>query len=127
MAYIPQEITVVDHNNQFILTNGWEVYTSSDGKAWKKTYDEYPENVEHYRQSSVVFNNTIYNIGGAKEDGKDWVVSNIVSKSTNGTVWLMQNGPGLIGGVQNHTTVVFNGALWTMGGRTQTVYETNNV
>jgi hypothetical protein len=127
MAYIPQEITVVDHNNQFILTNVWEVYASSDGKAWKKTYDDYPENVEHYRQSSVVFNNTIYTIGGIEEAGKNWVASNIVSKSTNGTNWLMQNVTGLTGGVQNHTTVVFNGALWTMGGGTQTADETNNV
>lgn len=85
--------------------------------------------IDHYRHSSVVYNNTIYNIGGAKENGQDtWDTANIVSYSTNGTIFTVASSvSGLTGGVQNHVSVVFNGAIYTLGGMTQTAFQTNAV
>ncbi|MDR2393246.1 MAG: hypothetical protein LBD93_03720 [Treponema sp.] len=77
----------------------------------------------------MVYNNTIYNIGGAKENGQDtWDTANIVSYSTNGTIFTVASSvSGLTGGVQNHVSVVFNGAIYTLGGMTQTAFQTNAV
>jgi N-acetylneuraminic acid mutarotase len=117
------------HNDKFILTNGNEVFSSSTGTSWAKTATIGDNTIDHYRNSSVVYNNTIYNIGGSKNIGGDtWEIANIVSHSTNGTFFTVAPSvSGLTGGVQQHTSVVFNGAIYTLGGYTQTVDYTNAV
>ncbi|MDR1400385.1 MAG: cadherin-like beta sandwich domain-containing protein, partial [Treponema sp.] len=126
-SYYLEEFTVVTHNNQFILTNANEVFASPTGTSWTKTVT-LDNTIDHYQHSSVVYNNTIYNIGGVKKSGQNWIIANIVSHSTNGTNFTVAPSvSGLTGGVQNHTSVVFNGAIYTMGGRTQTADETNAV
>jgi hypothetical protein len=38
LSYYPEEHTVVVHNNQFIQTNGNEVFASANGTSWSKTF-----------------------------------------------------------------------------------------
>ena len=130
LNWTPEGHTVIVHNNQFIMTNSGEVFTSSNGTTWTRSYDFYSNRqVSHYLCSTVLFNNTIYNIGGVREIGPDnWTLSPpLVSYSTNGGIWTTPSVTGLTNGIQDHTSVVFNGAIYTMGGSTATSLETNAV
>ncbi|MDR0760780.1 MAG: cadherin-like beta sandwich domain-containing protein, partial [Treponema sp.] len=117
MSYNPMAFTVVTHNDQFILTNTNEVFASADGTNWSKTFT-FPDTMQHYLHSSVVYNNTIYNIGGVKKNGQGtWETANIVSYSTNGTMFTVASSvSGLTGGVQQHDSVVYNNKLYVIGG-----------
>jgi hypothetical protein len=128
LSYYPQDHTVMIHNNQFILVNVNEVFASASGTSWTKTF-AFADTMQHYMHSSVVYNNTIYNIGGVKKNVQDnWESANIVSYSTNGAIFTVASPvSGLAGGVQNHASVVFNGAIYTLGGATQTENQTNAV
>jgi hypothetical protein len=128
LAEYPYEHTVIVHNNQFIMTNSWEVWTSSNGTNWNWRYD-FPYEIDHWRCSTVLFNNTIYNIGGWKETTPDnWEIAPVVSYSTNGVNWTTPPSiTGLTNGIIQHTSVVFNGAIYTMGGETKIADQTNAV
>jgi hypothetical protein len=120
--------SVAVHNNQFVLTNKNEVFLSTNGTSWTKTWT-YPEEIMHYMCRTVLFNNTIYNIGGYKLNTATdfWEPAPLVSHSTNGTIWANPAVTGLTNGVLGQTSVVFNGAIYTMGGATKTVNQTNAV
>lgn len=123
----PKEFTVVVHNDQFVLTHGDAVYRSSTGTSWSKSFT-FPASayIDHYGHSTVVFNNTLYNIGGFKGNSSgEWNIAPIVSSSTNGTNYLIPAVTGLTDGVFNHSSEVFNGYIYTMGGETNTVLQTN--
>jgi len=128
LTYDPYFHEVVVHNNQFIMTNLNEVYRSSNGVTWNRIYT-YPDNIEHDMCSSVILNNTIYNIGGYRKiTSNNWEVAPIVSYSTNGTNWtIAPSVTGLTNGIIQHTSVVFNNAIYTMGGETKTAQQTNAV
>ena len=127
MSYYPTEHTVVVHNDLFIMTNINEVFTSSTGTSWSKTVT-FDDTIEHSYHSSVVYNNTIYNIGGFKKRSGTWEIANIISYSTSGTLFTVASSvSGLTGGVGNHASVVFNNAVYTLGGVTQTADQTNAV
>ena len=120
--------SVVVHNNQFVLTNKDEVFLSTNGTSWTKTYT-YPEEIMHPWCSTVLFNNTIYNIGGYKLNvaGDTYEAAPLVSYSTNGTIWTNPAVTGLTNGVSHQASVVFNNAIYTMGGTTKTLIQTNAV
>jgi hypothetical protein len=124
----PSKHTVIVHNNQFVMTNAWEVWVSFNGTSWNRVY-VFPDNIDHYNCSTVLFNNTIYNIGGAKANTSgNWETAPIVSYSTNGTTWtIAPSVTGLTNGIQYHTSVVFSGSIYTMGGDTKTAQQTNNI
>jgi len=127
LAIYPQEHTVIVHNNQFVMTNNWEVWVSANGTTWNWVYD-FPDDIDHCRCSTVLFNNTIYNIGGERETTPDnWQIAPLVSYSTNGITWSMPSVTGLTNGIEQHTSVVFNGAIYTLGGMTRTLNQTNAV
>ena len=126
----PEGFTVVTHNNQFVLTIGDEVYRSSDGRSWTKSFTFPASNyIDHYWHSTVVYNNTMYNIGGYKgNSSSEWTIAPIISSSTNGTLYSVASSvTGLTNGVVNHASVVFNGNIYTMGGETNIVRQTNAI
>jgi uncharacterized protein GlcG (DUF336 family) len=130
LKYAPVEFTVVVHNNQFVLTIGDEVYRSSDGTSWTKSFTFPASNyIDHSSHSTVIFNNTMYNIGGYKgNSSNEWNIAPIISSSTNGTNYSVASSvTGLTNGVANHTSVVFNNYIYTIGGGTNTVLQTNTI
>jgi hypothetical protein len=127
-AWNPVWPSVAVHNNQFVLTNKNEVFLSANGTSWTKTWT-YPDEIMHYGCRTVLFNNTIYNIGGWKLNtaGDTYEAAPLVSYSTNGTIWTNPAVTGLTNGIEHQTSVVFNGAIYTMGGTTKTAVQTNAV
>jgi hypothetical protein len=127
-AYESFNHTVIVHNNQFIVTVRDEVFASPiENTWWNKTHAF--NNITYEGGSTVLFNNTIYNIGGYKNIGGGvWEIAPNISYSTNGTIWNTASSvSGLSNGITNHTSLVFAGALWTLGGTTKTAQQTNAI
>jgi len=120
---------VVTHNNQFVFISYDDVFTSPDGNSWTRIYDFSVHNIDHYLGTTVVHNNTIYNIGGWRYISSldDYEIAPVVSASTNGTTWSIPTVSGLGDGMIQHASVVFNGNIYVMGGETRTAAQSNNI
>jgi len=120
---------VVVHNNQFVYTNVDEVFVSTDGVSWNRVSDFSDYGIAHYLSTSVVHNNTIFNVGGMRYNSatQEYDVDSVVSSSTNGLYWNRPTVTGLANGIMQHASVVFNGNIYAMGGETRTSAYTNAI
>jgi leucine-zipper-like transcriptional regulator 1 len=99
-----------------------DVWTSTNGSTWTQTASAssaniFPARSEH---TSVVFNNTMWVIGGFNSTGSDFL--NDVWASTDGASWYEATAGAAFSARQGHASVVFNNAMWVIGGQSNSSY-----
>ena len=114
--------TVVFKNRMWVLGGAIgsskpfnDVWHSADGKDWTRATEHAGWIARHYH-TSVVFNNRMWVLGGVNED---FVVRNDIWDSTNGADWNRVKDNNNIGWETRfgHTSVVFKGKMWVLGGQ----------
>ena len=92
-----------------------DVWHSADGKSWTRATANAGWIARHYH-TSVVFNNRMWVLGGVN---KNFVVRNDIWDSTNGADWNRVKDNNDIGWETRfgHTSVVFKGKMWVLGGQ----------
>ena len=106
-----------------ILNDTW---SSSDGIHWTQevVQAQFPA---RYGHTSVVFNGKMWVIGGYMDD---WAGSlgtvNDVWSSSNGILWTPVVSPAAFLPRYGHTSVVFNGKMWVIGGYDPSSFTTFN-
>ncbi|MBJ2173230.1 hypothetical protein JBL43_03220 [Aureibaculum sp. A20] len=104
-------------------TNATEVWSTSDCETWtQETANAFSGRVRH---KAVVFNNTMYVIGG-EDIGANKL--NEIWQSTDGANWsLVSTNSSIFPGRLGHTATVYNDKVWVIGGRTETEPFTNDI
>jgi leucine-zipper-like transcriptional regulator 1 len=97
-----------------------DVWTSTNGSVWTQTASGASANIFPARDShaSVVFNNTMWVIGGVNGTG----FLNDVWASTDGANWYEATPGAAFSGRFGHACVVFNNAMWVIGGQGSSSY-----
>ncbi len=96
-----------------------DVWSSPDGITWEKTAtnDNNPRWEARRSHSSVEFKGEIWVLGGyAKRFQSDASFRNDVWSSVDGEVWTEVTADANWSARQNHTSVVFEGKIWVLGG-----------
>ena len=96
-----------------------DVWSSTNGITWKKTEinDNNPRWEARRSHSSVEFKDEIWVLGGyAKRSPTDASFRNDVWSSVDGEVWKEVTDDANWSARQNHTSVVFEGKIWVLGG-----------
>ncbi|MFS4446970.1 kelch repeat-containing protein [Maribacter sp. 2307UL18-2] len=112
---IPEHTTLVYNDRLYVIagnaTSGnTEVWSTGNGADWvQETNDAFSGRAG---QKGVVFNDTMYVIGGEDIDGTKLAE---VWASTNGRDWLRSDPP--FTGRNAHTVTVYNDKVWAIGGQ----------
>jgi len=85
------------------------------GKDWTQAVTSTTWSGRQY-QSSAVFNNRIYVLGGFYLQYGEAILPNDVRYSTDGVRWTTATASAGWTGRGGHTSVVFNGRIWVLGG-----------
>ena len=135
--------SVVAFNGKMWLFGGWhysglegeeylhafnDVWSSTDGVTWTPEPQapwetRYGFGTAVYQDKIWVVGGEIFSSGGVKADGE----SNDVWFSSNGTEWTQATASAAFPARFAHQCVVFDGALWLMGGLDGSTTETNDV
>lgn len=92
-----------------------DVWSSADGANWTQTPTTGTVFVERSLHSSVVFDNKLWVIGGAIDNGKVTGSSSEVWSSPDGAAWTLVSS-GKFPARQAHGSAVFDGKIWIVGG-----------
>lgn len=100
-----------------------DVWYSEDGLLWKEATSSaaFPERFNH---SSVVFDNKMWVIGGARARDGEYAYHRFrdVWYSEDGVNWDVATASAPFSWRQNHTSVVFDGKIWVIGGVGQSFF-----
>lgn len=117
-------------DGNFYVINGTEgpyfndIWTSSNGADWILNNSNVAFSARCC-QTSVVFNNKIWIIGGSTNSGN----VNDVWSSSNGSNWSLENSDAAFSPRAFHESVVFNNKIWVIGGglpRTNDVWSSSD-
>jgi hypothetical protein len=99
-----------------------DVWTSTNGSTWTQTASASSANIFPGRgnHASVVFNNTMWVIGGFGASSPYFL--NDVWASTDGANWYEATAGAAFSARQGHSSVVFNNAMWVIGGQSNSSY-----
>ena len=92
-----------------------DTWNSTDGVSWTRAKDiaSFPSRFGH---TSVVFDGKMWVIGGFWDDGTSHRFLNDTWYSTDGIDWIEATDSAQFPGRYGHTSVVFDGKMWVIGG-----------
>jgi hypothetical protein len=113
---------VIGGANGLTTGNLNDVWTSTNGSTWTQKASAASANIFPARNShtSVVFNNTMWVIGGFGTPSPYFL--NDVWASTDGANWYEATAGAAFSARQGHASLVFNNAMWVIGGQSNSSY-----
>jgi hypothetical protein len=98
------------------------VWSSEDGLQWQQETTTTPFGDYRYGQESIVFNNTLWLVGGNARFGDDaQSVTNDIWSTDDGIQWDQETAAAEFSPRTDHKIVEWNGKLWLVGGSSNTV------
>ena len=94
-----------------------DVWWSTDGVNWTQATASAPWSAR-YKHTSVVYDNKIWVMGGWGDSAGTTIKSDIWW-STNGVDWTQATANSAFGSRYDHTSVVYDGKMWVLGGSGQ--------
>jgi len=103
-----------------------DVWYSSDGETWTQATSSAPWSARSYN-TSVVYNNKIWVIGGFRFYDVNFILFKDVWYSSDGINWTQATSSAPWSARAYHTSVVYDNKIWVMGGEVSSGNRWNDV